>query len=64
MCEWHKHPINVVLHIIALIIGIWGLWQHDWNLIGGAVLIAALGHIIQAIAMRKNKKVTVKKRRR
>ena len=47
-CEMHKNPANCLLHVIAGIVVIVALWQHSlaWILIG--ILIAIVGHIIQA----------------
>jgi len=41
----HKNPWNQLLHLIALIIGIYGLWNHDWLWIIIAIVVIILGHI-------------------
>ena len=59
--EMHKSPVNCLLHLIAAIVVIVALWYNnvDWILIG--ILIAVIGHIIQAAT---TKKIKVKKKKR
>lgn len=61
MCGMHKNPINCLLHLIAGIVLIYGLWMHSitWIIIG--VVIALVGHIIQALSSRKGVKKKTKK---
>ena len=61
-CEMHKSPVNCLLHVIAEIVVIVALWYNsiEWILIG--ILIAIVGHIIQAIS--KTSKVKTKKKKR
>jgi len=56
MCTMHKNPVNCFLHIVAAIIIICALWANNisWILIG--VLIAVIGHIIQAASSKKTGK--------
>ena len=58
----HKSPVNCLLHVIAAIVVIVALWYNsiEWILIG--ILIAIVGHIIQAIS--KTSKVKTKKKKR
>jgi len=60
ICTLHKNPINCVLHLIAGIILIYALWVHNVELIILAIVIAIVGHIIQALT---KKKIEVKKRK-
>jgi len=55
-CEMHKNPANCLLHLIAAIVVIIALWYNsiEWILIG--ILIAVIGHIIQAATTKKTKK--------
>ncbi len=55
-CEMHKNPINCLLHLIAVIVVVVALWKHlvEWILIG--ILIAVIGHIIQAASKKTGKK--------
>ena len=55
-CEMHKNPINCFFHLVAAVIVIYALWVHSisWILIG--VLIAVIGHIIQAASCKKTGK--------
>ena len=56
ICTVHKNPINCILHLIAVIIAIYALWNHSVNLILVAVAIAIIGHVIQAVTIKKTKK--------
>jgi hypothetical protein len=60
----HKNPANLVLHIIAAVIIIYGLWMHDLGLILIGILIGVIGHIIAAIKDKKSetRKPVAKKR--
>ncbi len=53
MCGMHKNPINCLLHLIAGVIIIYALWVHSitWIIIG--IVIALVGHIIQALSSGK-----------
>jgi 4-hydroxybenzoate polyprenyltransferase len=64
MSEMHKDPINCFLHLVAAIIVICALWQHNimWILIG--ILVAVVGHIIQEARKKKGKKVKKRKRKK
>ena len=60
--EMHKSPVNCLLHLIAAIVVIVALWYNnvDWILIG--ILIAVIGHIIQAAGKKPKEKAKKKKR--
>lgn len=60
MFEMRKSPINWVLHLIAGIVIIYALWQHNIILIIIGALIAIAGRIIQALSHKKG----IKKRKR
>ena len=61
MCTMHKNPINCFLHLIAGIVLIYALWEHSVTLILIGILIAVIGHIIQAAQDKKTGKKTKKK---
>lgn len=63
MCGMHRNPINCLLHLIAAVVFIYALWMHNikWVLI--ALLIAVIGHIIQAVSTKKPVRKERKKRR-
>jgi|GEM_PF-2187179 len=48
-CNWHSSPINIILHIIAFILIISGLWNHSIKTIIIAVLLAVIGHLIERL---------------
>ncbi|MDO8517337.1 MAG: hypothetical protein Q7S33_04405 [Nanoarchaeota archaeon] len=54
-CCWHKSPVNILLHYVAGIILIYGLWYHQWSFIISAIVIAIIGHIIQSCLIKENK---------
>ena len=62
ICSVHKNPLNCLLHLIAVIIAIYALWNHSVNLILVAIAIAIIGHVIQYFAANKTEKKTKKKR--
>ena len=62
--EWHKYPINAALHLIALIILIFSLWNHSWIGIVVAFIIALVGHLIQETHDHKNRINELEKNRR
>lgn len=41
----HTNSLNLVAHIIAFIVGAYGLWLHNWTWIIVALVIASLGHL-------------------
>lgn len=55
-CEMHKNPVNCLLHLIAAIIVIFALWYNSWTWILIGILIAVVGHIIQAASKKAKKK--------
>jgi len=56
LCDMHRNSINCFFHLIAGIIIVYALWIHNVKLILVAILIAIIGHIIQAISSKKRKK--------
>ncbi len=62
ICSIHKSYANLVLHLIAGIILVYGLWMHSVKGILIAILVALIGHIIQGVSERKQVKPTKKKR--
>jgi len=57
----HKNPVNCLFHVIAIIIVICSLWLHSYVGILIAILIAIVGHIIQAAT---TKRVRSRKKKR
>ena len=55
LCKIHKNPLNCFLHLIAGLILIYALWNHNLTLILIAILVAVLGHIIQALTRKQAK---------
>jgi hypothetical protein len=41
----HANPVNCIAHIIASVVGIYGLWMHDWIWIIACIVIALIGHL-------------------
>ncbi|MEK6893527.1 MAG: hypothetical protein AABX07_04955 [Nanoarchaeota archaeon] len=52
----HKNPASMVLHIIAVIALVYGLWEHSWVWIICGIVMAFAGHIIQTITTRSKEK--------
>ena len=46
---WHKNPINLLLHAVAFILLIYGLWELNAQIMLGALTIAVIGHMVQKI---------------
>lgn len=61
-CEMHKNPLNCFLHLIAAVVVIYALWKNNIGLILLGILIAVIGHIIQAAS--KKAEVKTKRKRR
>lgn len=55
LCDWHKNKTNIFLHIIALIILIYGVWIKNWMWMAIALVVAGLGHAIQSLTSEKAK---------
>jgi len=62
ICKMHKNPVNCFLHLIAGIILIYALWNHNLLLILIGVLVALTGHIIQSAGSKKTDKTEKRKR--
>lgn len=45
LIDRHKNPTNGLLHILGFAVAIYGIWQHDWNVIIFAVIILIVGHL-------------------
>ncbi|MBM3234225.1 hypothetical protein FJZ19_03975 [Candidatus Pacearchaeota archaeon] len=56
ICEIHKNPLNLALHIFALIILIIGIWTLSIKVIIAAIIVALIGHLIQLVTRKKEKK--------
>jgi hypothetical protein len=56
----HKHPVTMVFHFIAFLMGGYGLWLHNWSLIIGAVIVACLGHLFSWGNRRVNSRLSSK----
>ena len=41
----HKNIWNQLLHLIALILAVYGLWNRNWTCIIIAIVVAILGHL-------------------
>lgn len=63
LCKWHESPLNLIFHIVALIVLIYGIWILNLKYILGAVIIALIGHFIQ-ILLEKKTPVENKRRKR
>ena len=53
LLDWNETAVNSIMHIIALIFFLFGILTLSLWLIIIAVVLVALGHIIQAIIMEK-----------
>ncbi len=62
-CEMHKSPVNCFLHGIAGVVVIFSLWKHSLEGILIGILIAIIGHIIQAAMNKKTRERPRKKKR-
>ena len=40
----------MILHVIAFLLLIYGLWAHSANVIISAVVLALIGHIVQGVS--------------
>ena len=61
MCCWHKNPINALLHLIALILVLYGAWMTSPGLVIAAIILVIIGHLVQWIARKKTMKVLMAK---
>jgi len=46
--DMHRNPITAILHIAGIVVAIWGIWQHSWNLIILAIIVLVIGHLLPA----------------
>ena len=66
LCNWHKNKVNMILHIIGGLIILYLAAVSDWKWTLGAVVIMAIGHLIQWLSGKKSSpaiRVSKKKRR-
>ncbi len=40
----HANPVLLTLLFFAIIVGVYGVWMHDWTFILVAATIATIGH--------------------
>lgn len=52
-----NQPVNLVLHIIAILIAIMALWKNNWSGFWVAVIIAFIGHLY--VWLSKTKKIKI-----
>ena len=62
--QWHKYPLNALLHFIALIVLIVSLWSHSFLGIVFAFVIALIGHLIQENKEHKERIGKLEKRKK
>ena len=41
----HANPVLLTLLLFAIIVGVYGIWMHDWMLIIIAGILATIGHV-------------------
>ncbi len=64
-CKWHENPLNIAFHCLAFVALLAGLWFRDWTVIIVAVIVAALGHLVQMLSRKKQiPQEKIKKKRR
>ncbi|HRZ85361.1 MAG TPA: hypothetical protein P5277_01140 [Candidatus Paceibacterota bacterium] len=69
VCCWHKNPINTLLHLIALILILYGASMYNMGLVIAAVILVIIGHLVQWISRKRTMnflmaKPTKKKKKR
>lgn len=45
LIDRHKNPINILLHLIGVIMGVWGLWTHNYKIIVITIIVLIIGHL-------------------
>lgn len=50
LCDIHKNPLNLALHIFALVVLIMGIVMWSWVIVVVAIAVALIGHLIQIIS--------------
>lgn len=45
LIDRHKNPVNLLFHLLGSIVGIWGLWTHNWKIIIVAITLLVAGHL-------------------
>ena len=56
LIDKHKNPWSLFLHLVALVIAVYGLWNHSWTWIIIAIVVAAIGHLVPDKKGKKRKK--------
>ncbi len=41
----HANPVLFTLLVIAIVIFVWGVWEHNWTAIVIGMLVGFIGHI-------------------
>ena len=41
----HANPVHFVLAVVGMIIGLYGLWLHDWTMVAIGMGLNLLGHM-------------------
>ncbi len=49
---WHKTPASMVLHVLAVIALVYGLWMHSWTWIACGIVIALAGHVVRVVMLK------------
>lgn len=52
LIDKHKNPWNLLIHLIAGISIVYGLWVHDFTWIIGGIIIGIFGHIFNYVKKR------------
>lgn len=45
LIDRHKNPLNILLHLLGMVAGVWGLWTHNWTIISLAIALVIIGHL-------------------
>lgn len=61
ICCWYESPVCMTFKIIALVVGVYGVWKHSWKLIVIAIVIGILGCLIKC-SIKKNRSARKKRR--
>lgn len=47
----HAEPVSATMHLIALVLAVYGFWNHDYYYLGGAIMVCAIGHLFGTTLM-------------
>lgn len=64
LMDRHKNPWNMFFHLLTFVVGIYGIWHHNWTWIIVAIILAIIGHLFpykKKSSKGKNKKVVKEK---